>query len=246
MRIALSGTFLASLLVLPVVAEERPDDLVKAAVAASGGEEVLAKYPAGRVVGKGTMSLAGAETTFTFEQIYHVPGRIRTLIRCEVKGQKWEMIQVVNDDVAKQIINGRPIPLTAAAMKELQIAAILSEIGQLTPLTTDRKFSIKLDKQLKGQEAAGLLVQVRGHPEIRLAFDRKTGHLIRATYKGVDPESAKEAELETTFEEFKAVSGLIRPTRSLVTRDGKKVLEFQIDKFTPLGKVDPKAFTLDE
>ena len=92
-------TMLCGLVVLPLAAAagqpDRPEDLVKYAVAAAGGAEVLKKYPAGRVMGKGTMSFAGVETPLTFEQLYHVPGRFRTAVRCEVRGQKWELVQVV-------------------------------------------------------------------------------------------------------------------------------------------------------
>src|SRR5262245_58459604 len=71
-----------------VAGQERPDELVKAAVFAAGGAETLSKYPAGRVIGKGTMSFSGVDTQFTCEQAYHIPGRFRTVVRCEVKGQK--------------------------------------------------------------------------------------------------------------------------------------------------------------
>lgn len=226
--------------------QERPDELVKAAVAAAGGADVLAKYPAGRVAGKGTMTFAGAEAPLTFEQAYHVPGKFRTVVRCEVKGQKWEMVQVVDGEKARQTVNGRCVPLIDAASRELQLAVLLNEVSQLTPLLTDRKFAVKPDKQFKGPDAAGLLLHVRGYPELRLAFDRKTGHLVRVGYRDTDPDSAKETETETTFAEFKEVSGLTRPTRSVVTRDGKKVAELTVEKFTPLEKIDPKSFTIDE
>jgi hypothetical protein len=242
--------WLLSVPVLAVVlsvgpAQDRPDDVVKAAVKAAGGADVLAKYPAGRVVGKGTMTFGGDETAFTCEQAYQVPGKLRTVVRCEVKGQKWELLQVASGDKAAQTINGRAVPLTDAGAKELQLALLLNEVSQLTPLTSDRKFTLKPDKPAKGPDAA-LVVHARGYPDLRLGFDRKTGHLIRIAYKATDPDTAKEAETETTFSEFKEVSGLTRPTRSVVTRDGKKVLDLVVEKFTPLEKIDPKAFAIDE
>ena len=51
---------LAVAVLLPVTAQEKPDDLVKAAVRAAGGSEVLAKYSAGRTAGKGTLFSAAA------------------------------------------------------------------------------------------------------------------------------------------------------------------------------------------
>jgi len=226
-------------------AQDRTDDVLNAAVKAAGGAEVLAKYPAGRVVGKGIMTFGDAETAFTCEQAYHVPGKLRTLVRCEVKGQTWELLQVVDGEKAAQTINGRAVPLTSAGAKELQLALLLNEVAQLTPLTSDRKYTLKPDKQAKGPDA-GLVVHTRGHPDLHLVFDRKTGHIVRIAYKATDPDTAKELETETTFSEFKELSGLTRPTRSVVTRDGKKVLDLVVEKFTPLEKLDPKAFKLDE
>jgi len=235
---------------LPVVAvaltvtaqPERPEEILKRAMEGAGGAEVLAKYPAGRVVGKGTMTFAGAETPFTCEQSYQVPGQLRTVVRCEIKGQKWELVQVMNGEKASQTINGRVSPATEAGLKELQLAVLLNEVAKLTPLAKESKFVLKPDKQAKGN----LLVQVRGFPELRLGFDRKTGHLIRMTYKSTDPDSSKETETEMTFSEFKAVSGLTRPTRCLVTRGGKTSLDLTIEKFTPLDRIDPAVFTTPE
>ena len=225
---------------------EKPEDLVKAAVVAAGGNDKLSKLPAGRVVGKGTMTFAGTETGFTFEQAYRVPGRFRTVVRCEVKGQKWELLQVVDGATAKQTINGRAVPLTDAGIKELQLAVVLNEVAQLTPLVADKRFTLKPDKQQKGPDLAGLLVQVKGYPELRLAFDRKAGHLVRIAYKDTDPDTAKEVDTEIAFSEFKEVSGLTRPTRSVFGRDGRTVADLTVEKFTPLETIDPQAFKLEE
>jgi hypothetical protein len=225
---------------------ERPEEVVRAAVAAAGGAETLAKYPAGRVVGKGTMTFAGVETALTFEQVYRVPGRFRTTVRCEVRGQMWELVQVVDGATAKQTINGRVVALNEPGLRELQLAVLLNEVAQLTPLAADRRFGLKADRQLKDPQLAGVLVHVKGYPELRLAFDRKTGHLVRIAYKDTDPDTAKEAETEIAFAEFQTVSGLTRPTRSVVTRGGKPVADLTVEKFTPLEKVDTKVFTIEE
>ena len=131
------GPRMVSLFGLPVVAValavaaqvESPEYLVKRAVAASGGEKVLAKYPAGRVVGKGTMTFAGVETSFTCEQSFQVPGQLRTVVRCAVKGRKWELVQVMNGDKAAQTLNGRAAPVVESGLKELQHAALLKRSG---------------------------------------------------------------------------------------------------------------------
>jgi hypothetical protein len=224
---------------------ERPEAVVRSAIDAAGGAEALAKYPAGRVAGKGTMTFAGAETALSFEQLYHIPGRFRTVVRCEVRGQKWELVQAVDGAIARQTVNGRVVPLNAAGLRELQLAVLLNEVAQLTPLVADKRFVLKPDKLQKGPEVAGLVVTVKGYPELRLAFDRKDGHLVRIAYKDADPDTAKDAETEIAFSEFRSVSGVTRPTRSTVTRAGKVVAELTVEKFTALEKVDPKAFAIE-
>lgn len=240
MRWALSLPVLA--VALAVTAQpERPADLVKAAVAAAGGAEVLGKYPAGALAGKGTMTFAGTETPFTCEQSFEVPGKFRTVVRCEVTGQKWELTQIVNGEKARQTINGRIVPLTEAGTKELRLAVLLNEVAQLTPLAADKKFALRPDKP-----PGVLLAQVRGFPELRLEFDRKAGHLVRVGYRSTDPDTAKEADTEMTFSDFKAVSGLTRPARCVVTRGGKTVLDLSVEKFTPLESIDARVFSTDE
>jgi hypothetical protein len=231
-------------LVAPAAQDGKPEDVIGRAVEAAGGAAVLDKHPAGRVTAKGVMFTAAGEVAVTVEQTYHVPGRAWTLVRMEQKGQKQEVLHVVNGAKVRYAINGVPVPATDAAAKEIQQAALLLEIGQLTPLLTDRKFTLKPDRAAKG-DMAGVVVQVKGVPDIRLGFDRKTGHLIRVARRVTDPDTGKEGELETTLSDFKAFAGLTRPTRAVLTKDGQKVLDLTTDAFTPLEKIDPREFATD-
>jgi hypothetical protein len=223
----------------------RPEDVVTRAVEAAGGVEVLTKYPAGRVTARGTLAANGAEVPVAVEQVFQVPGRSRTVVRMEPKGQKQEVLHVVNGPKVRYAINGTPVPTTDAAAKELQQAALLLEVGQLTPLLTDRKFVLKPDKLAK-PDTVGVLVQVKGFADLRLGFDRKTGHLIRVARKAVDPDTGKEGELEQVLSDYKAFGGLSRPTRAVLYKDGQKVLELTTESFVPLEKVDPKEFSTDD
>ncbi|HSQ58231.1 MAG TPA: hypothetical protein VLM40_21075, partial [Gemmata sp.] len=145
---------------------ERPDTVVKAAIVAAGGAEKLARYPAGHVAGKGTMAFAGQETALTFEQSYHIPGRFRTVVQCEIRGEKWELVQVVDGALAKETINGRAVALNDAGIRELQLAVVFNEIAQLSPLLLDKRFVSKPDKTQKAPEMAGIAVHVKGYPEL--------------------------------------------------------------------------------
>lgn len=223
----------------------RPEDVVARAVEAAGGAELVAKYPAGRTTARGVLAATGGDVVIAVEQVYHVPGRSRTVVRMEPRGQKQEVVHVVNGPKVRYAINGAPVPTTDAAAKELQQAALLLEVGQLTPLLTDRKFTLKPDKAAKG-DTAGVLVQAKGFADVRLGFDRKTGHLVRVARRALDPDTGKDGELEQVLSDYKAFGGLSRPTRAVLTKDGQKVLELTTESFTPLETVDPKEFQTDD
>src|SRR5262249_19530166 len=162
-------------------------------------------------------------------------GRFRTVVRMKPRGQEQEVVHVVNGPKVRYAINGTPVPTTEAAAKELQQAALLLEIGQLTPLLTDRKFTLKSDKAAKG-DLAGVVGEAKGFADVRLGFDRKTGHLVRVTRKGLDPDTGKPGELEQVLSDYKASGGLSRPTRATLSRDGQEVLDLTTESFTPLEK----------
>lgn len=223
----------------------KPEDVVARAVEAAGGAELLAKYPAGRATARGVLVAGGAEVPVVVEQVYHVPGRMRTIVRMEPKGQKQEVLHVVNGAKVRYAINGAAVPTTEAAAKELQQATLLLEVGQLTPLLADRKFTLKPDRTAKG-DAAGVLVQVKGLADVRLGFDRQTGHLVRVVRKAIDPDTGKEGEVEQVLADYKAFGGLSRATRATLRKDGQKVLDLTTESFTPLEKADPKEFQTDD
>lgn len=227
------------------VPEPKPEDVVRTAISAAGGPEVLNRFPAGRVSAKGVILAGGKELPVTVEQVFDTPGRMRTVIRCEAKGQWQEIVQVVNGPAVRQTLNGRLLATSEHTARELALAVTLLEISQLTPVLIDRKFNIKPDKQAKGGPTAGVLVQVKGLPDLRLGFDRQSGHLVRIARRGPNPDTGKDGEFEQVLSDFTTVGGLTRPTRSAYYRDGVKVLELTTTTFTPLEKVDPKEFAAE-
>ncbi len=234
------------LLAVPVGAADdgRPDEVVRNAITAAGGAEVLAKYPAGRTTARGVIVAAGIKASVTIEHTFQVPGRSRSIFRTEVKGTKQEIIQVVNCEKMRTTLNGATIPTTDAVAKEVQIANLVLEIGQLNPLLTDRKFTLKHDPSVRGGESVGVIVHTRGLPDLRLAFDRKSGHLVRIVRRGLV--AGREPESEQLYGGHKSFEGLIRPTTTILYRDGVKVLELTTESFIPLEKFGPEEFAVPE
>jgi hypothetical protein len=221
--------------------------VVKRAIDAAGGSAVLAKFPAGKLAATGTLFPDDkTKLPVTAEQVFDLPGKSRTTMRMQVKGQKLEVLQIVNGPKARYAINGSPVPISEPAAKELHAAMLTLEIGQLTPLLLDRKFLLKLERTLKTDaDTANLLVSVKNNGEYHLGFDRTTGHLVRLARKAFEPSAGKDVDQEQVFSDFKLFNGLVRPTKVVLNQNGKKVLELTTESLTPLEKTDGKDFATE-
>ena len=226
--------------------DHRPEDIIRAAIVAAGGNDSLGRYPAGRILATGMILTDGTEVPVRIEQIFHIPGRSRTLIRTNRKTRDQLLLQVVNGARMRTLLNGATIPTTDSAAREAQMASLLLEVGQLTPLLSDRKFTLKHDHSVRGNDSVGLILHTKGMPDLRLGFDRKSGHLIRINRKAPDPETAKATDWEQVFGNHKTFQGMIRPTTAMVYKDGIKILELTTETFTPLETTEATAFAIDD
>src|SRR5262249_49172282 len=153
--------------------------VVKRAIEAAGGVEVLTKFPAGQFSAHGILYKdENTLLTVDAEQVYQVPGRCKTYMKVEAMGQKLEIVNVVNAGKTKYSITGSPLPIVEAPKQELIAAMAENEIAQLLPLLNDKKFTVKLDKTAKGEDdTVPLLVTAKSGGEYHVGFDRTTGYL---------------------------------------------------------------------
>lgn len=227
----------------PALAQDKPEDVVKKAIAAHGGLETLKKYPAATSAVKGKLSINNREIPITGALAFQMPGKVRMEMQVEAEGQKFTQLQVVNGDTVKQTENGKPTPLDDKVKKELKQALVIQEMLLVYPLLDAAKFTLTAEKDadLGGKPAAVLLVKSKEAGDVRLFFDRGTGLLVRMQRKGLSP-AAKEVDEVTTFADFQKVSGLVLPMKSAVTHDGKPFLDLTVTEYKPLEKADAKLF----
>ncbi len=247
MRTAVALTILFA---APAAAQDAdPAAVVRKAVDAAGGAAALAKLPAAKVVASGSLFSGGTAVPVLAEQVYHLPGRSRLVVKLVTKEQPVEVLNVVNGAKVKYTINGAPVPVTDVAAKELQDAAAALEIGHLTPLLDPKRFTLKAEKAGKGADPdrVGVVATAKGGDEFRLGFDKTTGHLVRLSRKAFDPSTGKTVEQEQVFSAFKpfGTPALVRPTKVVVFKDGAKFLELTTDALTPLETVDAKEFATE-
>lgn len=240
----LCGLAALSLLAGTARSQTTPEDVIKNAVKAHGGEANLKKFPAGTSKIAGTV--VGPKLPFTGAMAFAAPGKVRVEMTFEVGGQKATTIQTVNGDKVGQTENGKSATLTEAIKDELRESAIIQELALLYPLLDRTKFRLKAGEGGKydDKDCDTVIVTAQGLKEVTLAFDRKTGLLTAMKRKGLSPAQAEVAEV-TIFSDFKTIDGLVVPMKSAVSHDGRAFLELTVTEYKPLAKLDDKLFAVE-
>jgi hypothetical protein len=230
----------------PIHAQESAEAVVKKAIEAHGGADVLKKLTAGESKLKGEMTVFGMDLEFTARMVYQLPDKMRMEIDTEAGGQKLAIVQIVNGTKTKNMLNGMATPLGEAEQKELRQAAMIQEISQLTPLLGGKTYTIKLEKPTDEENV--VLVTAKDLNDTKLFFDKKTGLMSKVERKGLAPSMGEPMEVTevTVMSEYKKVDGVMQPTRTTVTHDGKKFMSMSVTETKLMEKADEKAFALDD
>lgn len=244
------GLAVAALVGAPVVADDAANEVVKKAVAAHGGADVLNKFKAGTSKIKGDMTVFGMDLEFTGDLAYELPDKYKMTVLTEVAGQKLTIVQVVNGTKIKNTLNGMATGLGAAEKAELAQAAAMQEIAQLTPLLDSKKYTIKAEKDedVNGAPASVVLVTAKDFKATKLFFDKKSGLLVKTSRKGLAPGMGEPQEVmeETILSDYKKLDGVMTPMKMAVTHDGKKFMNVTVVESKVMEKADPKAFATDD
>lgn len=240
------GVVALALLVLPLAAQDKPEDVIKTAIKAHGGLDALKKYPAGNSKIAGKVIAGKAELPFTGTLAFSIPGKVRVEMTIEAGGQKTTLVQVVNGDKVKQTENGKASTLADGVKNELRESAVIQEMSLLYPLLDPAKYTLTADKDATydGHECAVVVVKGKDLKETRLAFDKKTGTLTALQRKGLNPQQQSVDEL-TVFSDYKTIDGMVVPMKSKVSHNGQPFLEITVTDYKPLEKADDKLFSVE-
>ena len=111
MMTMLSGIVALTLSQTPIQAQEEATAVVKKAIEAAGGAEALDKYQAGRIEGKGKISLLGQEIEFEMTSLFQMPGKLKNVIEMQVMGTPITVNQVINGERVVMKVNGMEQPV---------------------------------------------------------------------------------------------------------------------------------------
>lgn len=225
--------------------------ILKRAIQVHGGEANLNKHQATVARMKGTLYSPNLGTVpFLQESTFQAPEKFRDVLDIEVrregesKGQKFTLLSVVNGDKGWiQRAPGQIEEMNDPAMAAMKEALHLLRVQKLTTLR-DRSFTLVAMGEVRvgGRPALGLRVSAKGHQDVKLFFERDSGLLVETERQYIHPVTKKEITEERFMSDYRDVSGIKMPRKTVVYQDGKKFIEGEVIDIQFLDKIDDSEF----
>lgn len=195
---------------------------------------------------KGALHFGGQKLTYTGEWWFSGPDKYRFVVKADFGGTDVTITVVVNGDKAWQSDGGKAEAMTDEKLEYTRNQAYFQHLYTLTPLLTEKGFTLKPIAGVKvdGNETTGVEVAHKDRPTVKLYFDAKTGLLAKSemTVKS-EFEGWKEATDEVAFGEWKEGADKKKhPTKMTVTRGGTLLLESESTGHKHADKLDAKLF----
>ena len=237
---------LALVVALPAVAAD-PKAVLEKAVAAHGGAAAIDKYAGQKLTVKGTIMAQGMEIGLTGTILRAHPDKEKTTATLNVADMELPLLAVTNGKAASMSVGGQAQPLDDDRKAEALFGAYASNLTRLTPLLkAGGPYTLKAGPEaaVGGNPAVGVIVEHADFKPVTLYFDKETGRLVKSVRAGKD-QDGQDAERESLFADYKAVSGVQLPHALTSTVGGKPLSKFTVEKYELLEKVDASEFAVE-
>jgi hypothetical protein len=150
---------------------------------------------------------------------------------------------VVNGDKGWIESGGTVKDMDEAQVAEQKESIYSAAVSTLVPLVREKGFTLTAlgDSKVGDKAAEGVKVAHKGHRDISLFFDKKTGLLIRIERRTKD-EAGGEVTEENLFSDFKKIDGIQEPMKLTVNRDGKLFVEIEIEELKHAESLPDSTF----
>jgi len=221
---------------------DQPQDIVGRAVKAAGGEAKLARLQAATWKVQGTFYRQGAAVAYSGQVAFQAPDKSRLVLEGQADGRSFKIVSIVNGNRAWVQVNGKARDLDKDRLAEAREQVYVDNVTRLTPLS-DRSFQLVSlgDSNVGDRATAGIRVTSKGHRDVSLFFDKKTGMLVKTAHR-VKEDSGKEVSQETFYTEYKAVDGVQEAMKITIKRDGKPYVEAVMSGYRLREKLEQAVF----
>jgi hypothetical protein len=219
--------------------------VIEKAIKAAGGADKLAEKAATFKL-KGKFYGMGEGIDFTGDYSIQPPDKFRVQMEIDVNGMKLAFTQVVDGDKGwRKIGDMGTTDLDKDELAEVHEEMYAGRVETLVALVKDKGFGLAPLGEVKvGEQAAvGVRVSHKGHRDINLFFDQKTG-LILKTERVVKDQMAggKEVTQETVLGDYKDVGGAQHPMKLVIKREGKPYVEGEVSDYETKDKIEDAVF----
>ncbi len=230
-----------------VRADEKADAraLVETAVKAMGGKEKLATDKAVTFKAKGKFYGMGEAIDYTSDFSLQPPDKLRFKMNFEVNSMKFTVLFVFDGKKGWRKINDDTKELDKDGVVEALEDMHAGRVESLVPLLEQKGFELSPVGEVKVEDrpAAGIRVSHKGHRDINLFFDKKTGLLVKSERTIKDEmQGGKERTQERFFSDYKDIGGARHAMKMALKRDGEKFVEIEVSDVETKDKIDASEF----
>jgi hypothetical protein len=231
-----------------VQSDEKADTraIIEKAIQARGGAEKLATIKATTFKLKGKFYGMGAGLDYTGEFAIQPPDKTRMQLEIDANGMKIAFLRVVNGGKGfRKIADMASMDLEKDELAEAAEEMYVGGVESLVPLVKDKAFELSTLGEVKvGDEpAVGVRVSHKGHGDVNLFFDKKTGLLVKSERTVKDlMAGGKEVTQETLHTDYKEIGGVKHAMKMVIKRDGKDYLDGEMSDFETPDKLDDSLF----
>jgi hypothetical protein len=219
-----------------------PADAIAAidkSIQALGGEAKLKAAAAISWKTKGKINFGGAESEFSGMTVVDGLEKIHGEFEGDFGGMKFKGETILNGDKGWRNFGGMIMELDKDGLQMERRNHLL----QIVPVTLVALKSNQFKLALLSGEKSAVAVKATGADgkSMTIHFDKESALPVKLIAKvaGFD---GQEFTQETTFSDYKEMSGIKKATKIASRRDGEEFIKQEVVEFKILEKVDPKLF----
>jgi hypothetical protein len=212
------------------------------AIKAHGGAEKMARQ-ALQTKSKGTVEVMGMSLSFTEESTVQQPGQLKSVLQLDLNGMNITVTTVFDKTMGWIQVPGKTIDMDEKVLTAVKEQLYMMSVAKFTALKEKKEeLSLVGDDKVDDREVVGIRVAAKGHKDVNLYFDKKTGLLAKVAYRATDAATGQEVGEERIVQEYQDLDGVKVAKKVVVYHDGKKRLEAEVQEIKYLDKLDDSTF----
>jgi outer membrane lipoprotein-sorting protein len=237
--LGIAGLFTAN----AVKAADDAAAIVAKAIKAQGDAATLAKIKAEQWTGKGKLYAMGLTIEYTANYSFEQPDKLRFDFEAMFGDQKVAMTAACDGKTCWEKSGDKAQEMDKKKAGAFRHNVYIMSLTHLRPLKEKGyTLSVSGEEKINGKPAVSVLVSSKGHPDVTLFFDKKSGLVVKSMSEIWDEFADMDVAQETIFSDYKEKDGRKLFGKLVIKRGGKTFIEEEFSDQKGMEKLDPKLF----